>query len=301
MQITPHIHSLRIDFQVTPEIRRFVHIFLLIGRQIHLIDAGVAGTAPIIAEYLASMGRRIEEIGNLFLTHSHPDHIGGAEEIKRLTGCTVHASAIERNWIENIDLQFKERPIPNFHTLLNEPVGIDTFITDGDSISCENGITLEVLDTPGHSAGSQCFLFHEQRALFTGDAIPVEGDIPIYVSPGQCERSWNKLLDRPEPELYLSAWDHAKNREEGRQTVRNALARHIALDAAVRRAAHALPEATFDLLFKHICREMELEHWERLAPFRQSIVAHLEELKTETAEKKSPLNKIGLDKHPEIG
>lgn len=190
---------------------------------------------------------------------------------------------------------------PHIHTLLNESVGIDTFITDGNSISCENGITLEVLDTPGHSAGSQCFLYHEERALFTEDAIPVEGDIPIYVSPGQCERSWNKLLDRPEPELYLSAWDHAKNRKEGRQAVRNALARHIALDAAVRRAAHAFPEASFDPRFEHIGREMGMEHWEHLAPFRQSIAAHLEELKTETAEKKHSPNKIGLDKHPEIG
>ena len=154
---------------------------------------------------------------------------------------------------------------------------------------------------PATPQAPSAYLFHEQRALFTGDAIPVEGDIPIYVSPGQCERSWNKLLDLPEPELYLSAWDHAKNRKEGRQAVRNALARHIALDAAVRRATHASPEASFDILFKHICREMELEHWERLAPFRQSIAAHLEELKTETAEKKHSPNKIGLDKHPEIG
>lgn len=300
MQITPIIHSLRIDFQVTPEIRRFVHLFLLIGRKIHIIDAGVAGTAPVIASYLASMGRSIEEIGNLFLTHSHPDHIGGAAELKRLTGCTVHASATERNWIENIDRQFRDRPIPNFHTLLNESVNIDTFINDGDSISCENGITLEILDTPGHSAGSQCFLFREERALFTGDAVPVENDIPIYVSPGQCERSWNKLLARKEPHLYLSAWDHAKNREEGRQSIRNAVARHMALDAIVRRTEHELPEASFDTRFRQICRNMGLEHWEHLAPFRQSIAAHLEELKQDTLEKKRTSDKIGLDKCPEI-
>ncbi len=195
------------------------------------------------------------------------------------------------------------RPHSRFSALkrLKTPVSIDTFIKDGDTISCENGITLEVLDTPDHSAGSQCFLFHEERALFTGDAIPVEGDIPIYVSPSQCENSWNKLLERNEPHIYLYAWDHAKNREEGRQSVRNALARHTALDATVRRAAHALPEATFDILYKHICREMELEHWEHLAPFRQSIAAHLEELKKETVEKKHTSNKIGLDKHQKIG
>lgn len=54
--------------------------------------------------------------------------------------------------IENIDRQFHYRPIPNFYSLLNESVTIDEFLCEGDVISCEAGISLEVLDAPGQQS-----------------------------------------------------------------------------------------------------------------------------------------------------
>ena len=70
---------------------------------------------------MEGIGRKPEEIQGIFLTHAHPDHIGSAARIKELTGCTVCASRGERRWIEDIDLQFRERPIPNFHALAERP------------------------------------------------------------------------------------------------------------------------------------------------------------------------------------
>ncbi len=280
MKITPLVHCLRIDFQVTPEILRFVNVFFLIGEKITLIDAGVAGSGSLIADYLAAQGRSVREIDKLFLTHSHPDHIGGAAEIKRLSGCTVYASAAERDWIEDIDRQFRDRPIPNFYSLLNESVAIDVFLQDGDVIACGDGISLKAMDTPGHSHGSQCFLLPEEKVLFTGDAIPVPGDIPIYVSPGQCEASLQKLLSLDGVGFYCSAWDETRDAGSGRQAILQALEKQVVLDKAVRQVLQSHHDAPLDLQFREVCRILCLERLEQVPPFRQSITAHLNERKS---------------------
>ena len=119
MKIAGNIHRLKIEFDVTPEIRRFVYIYLIEGRHLYLIDTGVDGTEKMIASYLKIIGRSIGEIRAVLLTHSHPDHIGAAYRICTASGCKVYASAGERNWIEDIDEQFANRPIPNFYKFVN--------------------------------------------------------------------------------------------------------------------------------------------------------------------------------------
>jgi hydroxyacylglutathione hydrolase len=52
MQISKHIHALRIPFkiQITPEVTldRFVYAFLIYGSRIYLIDTGVASSTNVI-------------------------------------------------------------------------------------------------------------------------------------------------------------------------------------------------------------------------------------------------------------
>lgn len=154
MKKTPAIHPLRIDFQVTPEISRFVHIHLILGPRILMIDAGVAGAEEHVCACLASLGRKIEDVDSLLLTHAHPDHIGGAAAIKRLSGCKVYAPSHERDWIEDIERQYRERPIPNFHRLVNEAVQADIWLHGDETIACGNGMTIRVYDTGLRNARS---------------------------------------------------------------------------------------------------------------------------------------------------
>lgn len=76
MKITEQVHQIRIDFQVTEKVNRFVYIYLITGESCYLIDSGVAGSEKIIEEYMQSIGREITEIKGVFLTHAHPDHMG---------------------------------------------------------------------------------------------------------------------------------------------------------------------------------------------------------------------------------
>ena len=142
MKITENVHLIRKEFYVTPEVKRYINIYLITGESCYLIDSGVSGSEKIIDEYLHSIGRNMSDIKGIFLTHAHPDHIGGAAEIKRITDCKVYAPMVEIDWIEDIDIQYRERPIPNFYTLLSESVKVDVPLQDGDSITLEEGIEI---------------------------------------------------------------------------------------------------------------------------------------------------------------
>ena len=42
MEICNHVHQIRIDFNVTEDVKRYVYVYLLTGSSCFLIDAGVA-------------------------------------------------------------------------------------------------------------------------------------------------------------------------------------------------------------------------------------------------------------------
>ncbi len=261
MKTTPHIHSLRIDFQITPTLARFVYIHILEGKQLYLVDAGVAGAEQAVVDYLESIGRNISEVAAIFLTHSHPDHIGGAAAIRELSSCTIYGPAAERDWIEDIDCQFRNRPIPNFYNLLNRSVPIDIFPEPGTPIVCEPGITLDALNTPGHSHGSLSYLFLEEKALITGDAVPVAGDIPIYVDPIQSIKTLRNLLSLKDISWYLSAWADIQDAVTGPQAIRTALEFQENIAALTKEYISRRPETDNDTLIQAICSALHLEHF----------------------------------------
>jgi glyoxylase-like metal-dependent hydrolase (beta-lactamase superfamily II) len=218
MQITDHVHALKIPFQITDpsgqKIDRFVYAYLIYGQKIYLIDSGVASSERIIMDYLKATGRSPQEISKLILTHAHPDHIGAAAAIKRISGCTVAAHAAEKAWIEDVDLQAKERPVPGFRFLVGGSVQVDRTLQDGDVLHLESGLTLQILHTPGHSPGSISLWLAEDGALFSGDAVPIAGDMPIYQDILASVRSIEKLASIPEIKLLLAAWDEPRSGSE---------------------------------------------------------------------------------------
>jgi hydroxyacylglutathione hydrolase len=218
MQITDHVHALKIPFQITDpsgqKIPRFVYAFLIYGKEICLIDSGVAGSEKIILDYLKRTGKSPEEIKRLILTHAHPDHVGAAAAIKRISGCTVAAHAAEKAWIEDVDLQAKERPVPGFFSLVGGSVPVDQTLQDGEVLHLEGGLALQVLHIPGHSPGSLSLWLAEDGALFSADAVPIAGDMPIFQDILASVRSVQRLASIPEIKHLLAAWDEPRRGSE---------------------------------------------------------------------------------------
>ena len=208
MEIVPNLHQLTIPFVVpTPggALHRFVNLFLYSGERLTLIDSGVAGAEQHICHYIRKIGRSPAEIDTLILTHSHPDHIGAARTIRDLCGCRVLVHAAERAWVENTELQNQQRPVPGFATLVAGSLPVDQLLQDGDCLELESTLSLDVLHTPGHSAGSVSLWDRQRQVLICGDAVAVPNELPVFDSVRQSLASLARL-DTCDAGLLLSAW-----------------------------------------------------------------------------------------------
>ena len=56
MEIEDRLHRLKISFNVTENIERFIYLYLILGEKVHIIDAGVAGSETHISGYLTEIG-----------------------------------------------------------------------------------------------------------------------------------------------------------------------------------------------------------------------------------------------------
>ena len=275
MQITKHIHAIKIPFQIAiaPGIKvdRFVYMYLIYGKKIYLIDSGVANSEKMIFDYIMKTGRNPEDISLIVLTHSHPDHIGAAHEIKRVTGCTVAAHHGERSWIEDVELQYMERPVPGFHSLVGGSVMIDHVLENGAFLDLD-GIRLEVFHTPGHFRGSISLLLPKDGALFTGDAIPLAKDLPIYDDIQASVRSIKKIKAIDGIEILLSSWDDPKKGINANQIMDEALSYLQRIHEAVTEVDNN--EISYDQLCRLVLRKLHLPETTANPLIARSFEAH---------------------------
>jgi glyoxylase-like metal-dependent hydrolase (beta-lactamase superfamily II) len=256
MQITDRIHALKIPFQITDpsggKVPRFVYVYLTSGKRIFLIDSGVASSEKIILDYLEKTGRRPEEISLIILTHSHPDHIGAARAIKSISGCTIAAHAAEKSWIEDVELQERERPVPGFKSLVGGSVHVDRILQDGDVLDLDS-LLIHVMHTPGHSSGSTCLWLPEEGALFSADAVPIPGSMPIYQDILASVRSIQSLGRIPGIKFLLSAWDEPRLNGEVYRVMDDGLEYLQRIyNAVLKVAGGAAPDAGLDTM--ELCR-----------------------------------------------
>jgi glyoxylase-like metal-dependent hydrolase (beta-lactamase superfamily II) len=230
MKLTETIHALKHPFQLAlgegQYADRFVYSYLLIGDRICLIDTGVFSTSLLLQGYLKEIGRSPNEISLVLLTHAHPDHIGGCLAIHKASSALFCAHPADKGWIEDVERQYRERPILNFFELVEGSVVINRELGDGDTISWDKGKTIRVLETPGHSPGSISFYDEVEEALFTGDAVPAAGTLPIYVDPQASIESIRELQKISPVKYLLSSW-HEPISENQIQPIMEAGIRYI--------------------------------------------------------------------------
>lgn len=208
--IRENIHPVLVSFgiPVSPgnSVERFVYVYVLAGKRLCLIDTGVAGAEKVIAAALQKIDKSLSEVDIILLTHSHPDHIGTASLIRSQSGAEVWAHPSERAWVEDIDRQERERPVPGFANLVAGSVPVDHQLVDGDVLSLGAGLHFRVLHTPGHSPGSISLLSEESGILFAGDVIPQPGGMPIYEDVFALASSLARLAEIDNLATLYSSW-----------------------------------------------------------------------------------------------
>ena len=106
-----------------------------------VVDPGQAAPA------LDAAAARDWRIGQVLITHWHPDHTGGTAAIKAATGASVTGPAEA------------EKVVP-----------MDRIIAGGDRVSVGE-LEAEVWDIPAHTAGHIALYFAAAKKIFTGDTL----------------------------------------------------------------------------------------------------------------------------------
>ena len=121
-----------------------------------VIDPGY--TPDVILAFLEKEGLALDAI---LLTHGHFDHVGALTGLAKATGCQV--------WMHERDYsQFKNPTNLYFYPLANCDEPPIHFCEEAEAI-CAGGLTFRVMETPGHTWGSVCYLCED--AMFCGDTL----------------------------------------------------------------------------------------------------------------------------------
>lgn len=147
-------------------------VYGLVGdRSLVLIDAGMdEAQLEVVDENLKYWGLDRYPISHVICTHCHFDHSGNAAKLRErgavIVADKVDAKAIESGDDRTIGFAFMGKKFP--------VCKVDVKVEDGETVEAA-GLKIEILATPGHTAGSICprIELDGKTMLFTGDTIHV--------------------------------------------------------------------------------------------------------------------------------
>lgn len=144
-----------------------------IGANCYIVENAALGEC-ILVDPGAEAEKIIRRVGKrqpraVLLTHGHFDHIGAADEVCARFGVALY--------VHEADAAKLTDAAGNVSALFGSPMTVQTkptLVHDGDVLDAA-GMRIEVLHTPGHSAGSVCYRLPENRGLLTGDTMFAHG------------------------------------------------------------------------------------------------------------------------------
>ncbi|WP_169580809.1 MULTISPECIES: MBL fold metallo-hydrolase [Microbacterium] len=174
MRLGPHLHRIGNDI---------VAAYLVVTPEgITLVDAGLPGHWDDLTAELSAIGRTLDDVKGLILTHGDSDHIGFAERLRRESGVPVYIHAADAQRAKT-----GEKPkTPLGPMRLGSTVGFAAYavrkksyrteyltdvveVADGDVLDLPG--SPRIIGLPGHSPGSIAVHVPIAEAVFVGDAL----------------------------------------------------------------------------------------------------------------------------------
>lgn len=113
-----------------------------------VIDPG--DEADKILKEIKAGGYNVKQI---IITHNHPDHIAALDKIKKET--------LSKVFIGNQEFNYN-----NLHT--------DGKLKNGEVYEA-GSLKYKIMHTPGHTPGSVCLVFEDEKVIFSGDVLFNQG------------------------------------------------------------------------------------------------------------------------------
>ena len=201
------------------EIHQFPCLSDNYGVLVHDAAAGVTAAidAPDAAAVRAALEQKRWQLTHILTTHHHHDHTGGNLELKLQTRCIIVGPAAEAAKIPGIDIKLAE----------------------GDSYQL-GAHAVQVLDTPGHTAGHISYWLPSSGVAFVGDTLFALGCGRVI--EGSMEQMWHsleKLMRLPPQTQIYCGHEYTQANAKFALTIEpdNAALQHRAAQIAQLRAA----------------------------------------------------------------
>jgi glyoxylase-like metal-dependent hydrolase (beta-lactamase superfamily II) len=179
-----------------------------------LIDAGLPGDWKRLPEELAAMGRSLDDVRGVVLTHGDTDHIGFADRLRRERDVPIHVHAADaeraRGDVSKPSTgwgRVKVGALLGFlwyagrnGGLRVPPVGEVVPVDDGATIDLPG--SPRVIHIPGHTPGSAAIHVSAVDAVLVGDALTTRNVLtgetgpriaPFTLDPEAARASWDRL------------------------------------------------------------------------------------------------------------
>ena len=147
---------------VTPFAQNCSLLFDTQSKEAILVDPG--GEADKILGEIEKLGLTLKEV---WLTHGHLDHAGGAQDIREKTGVPIigpHKD--DQFWMDEIELHWEKYG----HKGMGRNLVPDRYLEDGDTLTL-GGAEFGIVHTPGHTPGHVVIYNQDMKIAFVGDVL----------------------------------------------------------------------------------------------------------------------------------
>ena len=170
-------------------------VYLLDGEKPAIFDAGLAFFGKIYADGIRQvLGRR--NLQYCFLTHSHFDHCGSVSFLKKeFSGLKVVASTKAKKVLGRPNALALIRKLTRANEPLAKTIGIelvefqrfepfevDVTLKDGEFIKLSPDLTVQVVETPGHTRDCLSYFIPQKKVLLCSEAAGIPDATGYIVS-----------------------------------------------------------------------------------------------------------------------
>lgn len=241
--------------------RREANVYLLKGNNSYaIVGGGMVHIVPEMIEQLRKASVEEEKIHYIFILHTHFDHCGAVPYFKRRWPWAKVVSSERGKELLGNPKVIQTCELMN-HALLEKyeyqeeaedlnlgecKISVDETVSDGDILTLDN-LTIEVLETPGHSSCSISLYVPEERALFASDAGGIPFGEKVFTAANSNFDQYMKSLkkmNRLGVDVYLAEHYGARTGDDAREFMRNSL---VSAEETRKYLESALEEHDFDM------------------------------------------------------